>query len=94
MNKDNNICKRIRIFGYVQGVGFRWYVYKSAKELGLKGYVKNLNDGSVQAVICGKKEDVEKLIEKCYKGPSYAIVNRIDIEDFNNQSFNDFKIEL
>ncbi|MDN5328158.1 MAG: acylphosphatase [Candidatus Woesearchaeota archaeon] len=88
------ICKRIRIFGYVQGVGFRWFIYKNAKELNLKGYVKNLNDGTVQAVICGNKDNVEKLIELCYKGPSYALVNGINIEDCDNENFDDFRIEL
>ncbi len=91
---SDKICRRIRIFGYVQGVGFRWFVYKNAKELGLKGYVKNLNDGSVQAVLFGNKEIVEKLIDLCYKGPSYAIVNRIDIEECTDKGFNDFMIKL
>ena len=90
-------CKKILIHGYVQGVGFRWFIYKNAKTLGIKGYVKNLENGSVEAVLCGEEDKLNELIKKCYEGPPYAIVNKIDIieKDENEEAqYTDFTIEL
>lgn len=71
---------RIYILGFVQGVGFRAFVKKNALSLGLKGYSTNLSDGRVEVVAQGKKEDIEKLIKICEKGPFFSEVKSVQIE--------------
>ncbi|HDP73509.1 MAG TPA: acylphosphatase [Candidatus Woesearchaeota archaeon] len=85
---------KARIIGSVQGVGFRWHIYTKAKNLGLRGYVRNLKDGTVEAVFSGDDDKVEKMLEHCYKGPSYALVNRVDIENVDKVSEKGFEIRL
>ena len=58
---------KIKIFGVVQGVGFRYFTFRNAKNLGLKGYVKNLEDGSVEALFEGENEKIKKMLELCEK---------------------------
>jgi len=84
---------RVKIFGIVQGVGFRNFVRFHAKKMNLNGYVRNLEDGSVEAVFEGVDELVDRIIEFCRKGPPLARVSDVKIvnEDFKNE-FNDFKI--
>ncbi len=53
----------VRIFGDVQGVGFRNFTVRQARPLGLSGYVQNLRDGSVRAEIEGERAQIERLLE-------------------------------
>jgi len=57
-------CKRIRVTGWVQGVGFRAFVRRKALMLGLTGYAKNMPDGSVEVVAQGEETAIERLIEE------------------------------
>ena len=59
----SKVCIIARIYGRVQGVGFRHTTQYEAKKLGLTGYAKNLDDGSVEVVACGDEGQVEKLIQ-------------------------------
>ncbi len=68
----------ITIKGYVQGVGFRWFVRDIAVSLHLAGWVRNLPGGPVEAVFEGEKSVIAKAIEQCAHGPSYAVVSGID----------------
>jgi acylphosphatase len=73
-----NITKEYRVFGIVQGVGFRYFTKTIAQELGIKGWVKNEIDGSVKIVACGDMETL-KLFEKYIKkGPSLSKVTNIE----------------
>lgn len=86
---------KIKIFGVVQGVGFRYFTFRNAKNLGLKGYVKNLEDGSVEALFEGENEKIKKMLELCKKGPTLARVERIEIleeKEIEKPEFNDFEI--
>jgi acylphosphatase len=76
------IQKRIHLFikGKVQGVFFRARTKKQADSLGLKGWVRNLSDGSVEAVFEGTEENIEKVIEWCKEGPTGAIVTSIEAQ--------------
>jgi len=68
------------VSGYVQGVNFRYYAVKEAQKLGLKGFVRNLSDGSVEVIAQGKKQELERLIEWLQNGPSSAEVSKVELE--------------
>jgi acylphosphatase len=69
----------LRIHGRVQGVGYRFSAYRRAVELGLSGYARNLDDGSVEAVAEGEEADVEAFIAWCRTGPRLARVTRVEV---------------
>lgn len=87
------ITKKIKVFGRVQFVFFRDFARRKATELGIKGYVKNLKDGSVEIVAQGKEEDIDKFIEWAKIGPPLAKVDKIEIQTMEPaEEFKDFKI--
>lgn len=87
------MTKKIKVFGLVQGVGFRYFIYRHATELGVKGYVRNCSDGSVEIVAQGDNDILEKLIYYAKTGPRYSEVERIEIEDLKDEKeFNTFRI--
>ena len=87
------ISAKININGKVQGVWFRDYVKRSAKELNLTGWVKNNSDGSVSVEVEGKKEIVKQLIDKIRVGSPLSRVDNVAVEwqKFDNK-YNIFKI--
>jgi len=80
---------RLLISGIVQGVGYRWSCSREAKVGGLTGWVRNLPDGRVEAVLQGTREQVERMIKWCYRGPSEAQVS--DIAVSYEDALEDFK---
>jgi acylphosphatase len=72
------IATRIEVFGQVQGVGFRAFVTRYARARGLRGWVRNRRDGSVEALLIGEPASVEAMIEQCRRGPPLARVDRVD----------------
>lgn len=87
------IC-RIRISGVVQGVGFRPFVFRTAGNLGLRGYVKNLGDGGVEIIIDGGREDIKKFLTILEKGkPANAGIGKIETKSGKSKKkFSGFKI--
>jgi acylphosphatase len=83
----------IFISGRVQSVFFRDNTRKKAEKLGVFGWVKNLSDGRVEAVVEGEKDKIENLIEWAKKGPFLAKVNDLEIEwqEYKGE-FTNFKI--
>lgn len=71
----------IFIYGFVQGVGFRFAVQRAASSYGVSGWVRNRPDGAVEAVFEGEPEDVEALVDFCRRGPRGAEVERVEIEE-------------
>jgi acylphosphatase len=71
-------CKVI-VGGHVQGVGFRYYTRREAVKQGLTGYAKNLNDGNVEVVLYGKRENINRMLEWLGQGPSTAYVDKTEI---------------
>ena len=67
-----------RVYGFVQGVGFRYFVKRNALRLGLSGYAKNLPDGSVEVVAEGSEDALLRLLEYLREGNSYSQVERVD----------------
>jgi acylphosphatase len=70
----------IVVSGSVQGVFYRANTRKKAKDLAIKGWVRNLRDGRVEITAEGKEEDLKNLIEWCKKGPKLAFVENIEVE--------------
>ena len=70
----------IRIHGKVQGVGYRFFATRVARRLGLKGYIQNNRDGSVEAAVEGEKDAIDEWLEELKEGPRYAEVTKIDQE--------------
>ena len=81
------------ISGRVQGVYFRENTQKKAKEFSVFGWVRNFEDGKVEAIFEGEKENVEKIIEWAKRGPELASVDGVDVEwqEFKGE-FENFEI--
>lgn len=69
---------RLRIAGRVQGVGYRDWMTAEAQARGLDGWVRNLPDGSVEALVAGPPDAVAAMIDACRQGPRLAAVTSID----------------
>jgi len=71
---------RLHVFisGRVQGVFFRANTESMARGLNLAGWVRNLDDGRVEAVFEGSRRDVERMLSWCHEGPPGAVVNRVE----------------
>lgn len=76
-------AKRVFISGKVQGVYFRLYTQNMAKQLGLKGWVRNLPDGRVEALFEGSTDNVANMLSWCRQGSPKSRVDSIQVEDFN-----------
>jgi len=70
---------RAKVFGRVQGVGYRYFVKNKAKNLDIVGYAKNLVDGTVEVIAQGKEANLQKLISELKKGPFLARVEKLQI---------------
>lgn len=71
---------RLRIYGRVQGVFFRYYARERAHSLGLSGWVRNQPDGSVEAVAEGPRDAVDRFVAWAHHGPPSAEVKRVEAE--------------
>ncbi len=73
--------KRLRIRGRVQDVGYRYWTVGQARALGLRGWVRNRADGSVEALAAGTEDALELFVAACRRGPRAARVESVDVED-------------
>ena len=81
------------VSGDVQGVFFRRTAKAEAEKLGVVGWIRNRNDGSVEVVAQGEKDKVDKFIEWCKKGPPFAKVENMEVEWRKNiEDFEEFEI--
>ncbi len=78
-NSQEKLRAHVYIQGYVQGVGFRWFLHKKAEDLGATGFVRNLLDGRLEAVFEGSRAQVEEMIAYSRSGPDAAQVTDIDV---------------
>jgi acylphosphatase len=83
----------IEVRGKVQGVFFRDHTRRKAEELGIKGYVKNMEDGSVYIEAEQEEETLEKFLEWCYEGSPRSRVDQVKSETAGFINFSSFKIE-
>jgi acylphosphatase len=68
---------RLLITGRVQGVGYRLWAKREAQRLGLRGWVRNLSDGSVEALAIGDPPVIDAFAQACHRGPSMARVSDV-----------------
>jgi acylphosphatase len=73
--------KHLVISGRVQGVGYRFYMQRKARELGVAGWVRNRGDGAVEAVVQGSPELVDSIVAWARRGPPSAVVAEVRISD-------------
>lgn len=87
--------RHVRIHGKVQGVGYRFYATRVARRLGLKGWIQNNRDGSVEAMVEGEKQTIDEWIEELREGPRYAEVVKVEQEskDFTGR-LGDFDVKF
>ena len=77
--------KHIVITGKVQGVGFRYWLYKAAIQRNIAGWVKNKISGEVEALVIGNDTDVNYLIKLCEKGPSSSKVTKVKVQSYQKE---------
>lgn len=80
------------ITGYVQGVSFRYFAQRQARSLGLGGWVRNVPDGSVEAVVEGEPGAVRSFVDWAYSGPPGAAVDSVETEEEAPQGERGFRI--
>lgn len=73
------------VSGLVQGVGFRYFVWRRAEALGVTGWVRNRRDGSVEAEVEGTPTTVEAMLTDLTEGPSGAVVRHVQVLDLRPQ---------
>jgi acylphosphatase len=80
------------IYGFVQGVGFRFGIERAARSRSVAGWVRNRPDGAVEAVFEGEPEDVEALVDFCRRGPRGAVVERVEVEEESAERLDGFRV--
>jgi acylphosphatase len=86
------VRRRVVVHGNVQGVFFRDSTEQEAGARGVAGWVRNRDDGAVEAVFEGDREAVDALVEFCRSGPSSADVDSVDVEDEEPEGLDGFSV--
>jgi len=87
------MAKRYKIHGRVQGVGFRHSTLRTAVSLGIKGYVRNLYDGTVEVLAEGNENSMNQFVNYLKTGPRMARVKRVELIEQNAENkYGDFHI--
>ena len=89
----SKVRAHVLVSGKVQGVFFRQKKQRQAQSFGVTGWVRNLPDGRVEAVFEGEEEAVKALVDYCLRGPSFAIVENVNVtyENYNGE-FSSFQV--
>lgn len=93
MARQGTIAKRFVVRGRVQGVGFRYFVQKTANDLNVRGWARNLDDGSVEVYATGTPDRLDTLAGYLWKGPRFADVRGVDVQEAAVQQYGSFEIE-
>lgn len=85
---------KVNITGYVQGVGFRYFALQEARNSNVKGYVKNLYDGSVEVVAQGEELEVARYLSVLKEGPRFGHVDEFNTEEvISDNLYQNFRVE-
>ena len=82
----------VYVSGTVQGVYFRATTREEARERGVEGWVRNLEDGRVEAVFEGERADVESMVEFCHEGSEAARVEDVDVTNEDPEGEGRFRV--
>jgi len=75
------LAKRYRVYGRVQGVGFRAFVWRQAGALGVSGWTRNRSDGTVEVLASADETTLGRLLVKRQEGPRWSRVDRVDVTE-------------
>jgi len=87
------VCRRCFISGRVQGVAYRAATQRKAQELQLSGYARNLSDGRVEVLICGKEAAIDALAAWFWQGPPHAQVSDVTCMNVELDPPADFSVD-
>ena len=85
-------ARRAIVRGRVQGVGYRFFAERAARELDVRGWVRNLPDGSVEAVAEGEEDAISRFFDRLRQGPRGSRVEQLAEEDLSIRGFSSFEI--
>jgi len=83
----------VRVSGRVQGVYYRAFTRDQAKSLGVKGWVRNIPGGGVEAVLEGERRQVGEMLKAMKSGPSGSVVLGMELSEIEAKGYNDFEIK-
>jgi len=86
-------ARRYIVKGRVQGVGFRYFTHRIAQELGVRGWVKNLPNGTVEVYAEGDEDPIEQLLTGIKKGPFLGLVEDVEVGEVEPEGYQGFSIE-
>jgi len=89
---EEKVLFKILVTGQVQGVGFRWSAAKEARTLDIKGFVRNLSDGSVYIEAEGTLMQLTTFVEWCKRGPTFGYVDSVKVDTVPPVNHPDFRI--
>jgi len=89
---EEKVLFKIHVTGQVQGVGFRWSAAKEARTLDIKGFVRNLSDGSVYIEAEGTLMQLTTFVEWCKRGPTFGYVDSVKVDTVPPVNHPDFRI--
>ncbi len=82
---------RLYLIGSVQSMFFRLFVQKNASDLGIKGFLRKLEDGRTEIFIQGDQDNVDKMVEICKVGPKHSVIRSFELKEERLQDFPDFR---
>ena len=94
MTARDHVRAHVFVSGMVQGVSFRWYTTQQARAHGVSGWVRNLDDGRVEAVFEGSSAAVEALVSWCREGPRHARVSAVDVAWEDPEDLSGFDLDF
>jgi len=83
---------RVVVVGRVQGVGFRFFAERAARELGVRGWVRNRPDGSVETLVEGDDDAVRRYIDRLRQGPRLSRVDAVEVAEAPAKGLTSFEI--
>ena len=86
------IARHVRVTGHVQGVFYRAWAQGQARELAISGWIRNCQDGSVEAHLQGEDGNVDRMINRLRSGPSNARVDDVDVEQAAAEAVGRFEL--
>ena len=93
VSEGQRVARRYFVRGRVQGVGYRWFAQKVANLVGVRGYVRNLDDGRVEVYAIGTREQLDTFAGHLWKGPHYADVRGVEEQEAAPENVSGFDID-